>query len=77
LKSIQIDIEKIMNYKPDEIDRLIALLKDEDWEVRKEAAEALGKIGDPRALPELERLARENSDASEKAREAIEKIKAR
>ena len=36
-----------------EVERLIANLKDNDWLVRREAAEALGKLGDKRAVTPL------------------------
>ena len=36
------------------IDNLIEALNDQNLEVRKSAAKALGRIGDPRAIPALE-----------------------
>jgi hypothetical protein len=36
-----------------EVERLIAKLKDKDWFVRREAAEALGELGDKRAVEPL------------------------
>jgi len=52
--------------------------------VRWRAADALGKIGDARALPELERIAREDTgetwsgySVAEAAREAIARIRQR
>jgi HEAT repeat protein len=61
---------------------LIAALKDEDSKVRERAAIALGHIGDSRALPELERLAREDQGKTswgmkvkDVATRAIEEIK--
>jgi len=35
------------------VEPLIAALKDAEWRVREAAAEALGKIGDPRAVEPL------------------------
>ena len=45
-------------------DALIAVLGDDDEDTRYSAAEALGYIGSPRALPELERLAKSDEDTS-------------
>jgi HEAT repeat protein len=47
--------------------------------VRLRSADALGDIGDPRALPELERLARgdPNESVATVAREAIARIRKR
>ena len=38
------------------VEPLVAMLKYEDWSVRKAAAEALEKIGDPQAVAALEAL---------------------
>jgi len=63
---------------------LDAALRDPDWYVCKGAAVALGEIGDARALPELERIAREDTgetwsgySVAEAAREAIARIRQR
>ncbi len=60
---------------------LLVLLKDSNVLVREQAAWALGEIGEPRALPDLERVAKKDknwlvlpSKAAKVAREAIEKI---
>jgi HEAT repeat protein len=47
--------------------------------VRRRAAEALGEIGDERALPELERVAKKDKDSDVRmaAREAMERIRQR
>lgn len=45
-------------------DALIAALREGDADTRFSAAEALGHIGSPRALPELERLATSDEDTS-------------
>ena len=52
------------------------LTTDEDHEARRQAAEALGRIGEPSALPALER-AEQSSDPylSQAAREAIARIR--
>jgi HEAT repeat protein len=52
------------------------LTTDEDHEARRQAAQALGHIGEPSALPALER-AEHSSDPylSQAAREAIARIK--
>ncbi len=60
------------------IDALLAALRDPNPEVRLSAARGLGKIGDGRALPELERVAREDwGDIASVARQAIEQIRQR
>jgi HEAT repeat protein len=63
---------------------LIGALKDQSVEVRFWAAFALGQLGDPRAVPELERLAASDQAAlpgygavSAEATEAIQNIQAR
>lgn len=51
---------------------------DEDAMVRKNAAVALGKIGDKRAIPTLtEALKDKNEDVRQAAREALKKIKSK
>ncbi|MGQ9494227.1 MAG: HEAT repeat domain-containing protein, partial [Anaerolineae bacterium] len=64
---------------PRAVDGLLAALHDETGWVRYQAAVALGKIRDPRAVPKLERLAREDPDArvAEAAWEAIARIQQR
>ena len=59
-------------------------LRDSDAHVRRQAAWALGEIGDALALPELERVAREDTGVTpwgrrvaDMAREAAEKIQGR
>ena len=65
------------------VESLIALLHDTDEWVRGRAAVALGRIGNVRAVAELERVAREDSSRSwwgrvaDAAQEAAEKIKKR
>lgn len=46
-----------------EIQRLIQELGDEDWEVRRDAAKALGKIGDARAVEPLIQVLRKEAQA--------------
>ncbi|MBI1922712.1 HEAT repeat domain-containing protein [Candidatus Poribacteria bacterium] len=55
---------------------LIPMLKDTAASVRRHAASELGTIGDERALPELERVATEDSDNSVRlaANSALERI---
>ena len=54
---------------------LIARLADESWSVRKAAAEALGEIGDPRAVrPLQERLLDEDQLVREAAQKALTKM---
>ena len=54
---------------------LIEALGDEDWDVRREAAWALGEIGDARAVPSLiEALRDEDWRVREAAVEALEGI---
>jgi hypothetical protein len=63
------------------INPLVDALRDREADVRWRAAEALGNIGSPQALPELERVAREDDAISEwgkvtdAAQEAIRKVK--
>lgn len=45
-----------------DVERLLPMLTDEDWEVRRAAARALGNIGDSRAIVPL----KEMSDDKEK-----------
>jgi HEAT repeat protein len=63
------------------VNPLIPLLKHHNDYFREMAAEALGEIGDPRALPELERVAREDScslrNVRSAAERAVKKIQAR
>jgi len=60
------------------VEPLIAALHHPDIRVRLSAAHGLGKIGDGRALPELERVAREDwGDIASVARQAIEQIRQR
>jgi PBS lyase HEAT-like repeat. len=40
------------------VDPLIETLEDEDWRVRGAAAWSLGNLGDEKAIPALEKLAR-------------------
>ncbi|MEO0160809.1 MAG: HEAT repeat domain-containing protein [candidate division WOR-3 bacterium] len=59
----------------DASERFIADLKDEDSYVRRYAAEALGKIGDNRAVePLIAALKDEDSDVRRYAEEALKKI---
>ena len=57
------------------VEPLIARLSDGDSKVRRMAASALGKLRDERALPELERVAREDPEAAENATKAIASIR--
>lgn len=55
---------------------LIAMLTREDARIRGDLADLLGKIGDPRALPQLERLTKDpDPDVADAAKEAIENIR--
>jgi HEAT repeat protein len=58
---------------------LIAALASPDTNTRLHAARILGSVGDARALPELNRLAREETDPKVKdaARRAAEKVRGR
>jgi HEAT repeat protein len=62
------------------VPRLIELLADKEWVVREFAINALGRIGDDRALPALEKIAASQSQDTEQwplstyAREAIDEI---
>jgi HEAT repeat protein/CheY-like chemotaxis protein len=67
--------------EPHVVDALVAALQDTDAEVAESAAYALGFIGDVRAVPHLERVAREDTrqgrfgrSVAEAARFAIERI---
>jgi len=53
---------------------LLAALEDQDWQVRKAAAEALGKIGDGRAVAPLVAALHEGGVVSIAATEALGKI---
>jgi hypothetical protein len=66
------------------VELLITALGNPDRKVRWGAAEALGRIGDPQALPELERVAREDTGVTwwdghvaDAAREAARRIRER
>ncbi len=60
------------------VEPLIAALRHPDIGVRLSAAHGLGNIGDGRALPELERVAREDwGEIAGVARQAIEQIRQR
>jgi HEAT repeat protein len=57
------------------VDSLIMSLKNPDWYIRWGAADALGKIGDKRALEPLTRIKDDDDDDVRRAvNEAIEKI---
>jgi len=59
----------------DKVEELIRKLRDKVWYVREAAAEALGKIGDLRAVePLIKALRDEYSRVREAAAEALEKI---
>ncbi len=59
------------------VDPLISALGDHSASVRERAAEALGKIGDPRARPALEKAARNDPDSAVRAgaAAALEKLR--
>lgn len=64
------DVEKMQAYK--DIEGLIRALKDEDEDIRYWVAEALGKIGDNRAVgPLIEALKDENSYVRYRAAKAL------
>ena len=44
------------------VESLIATLKDREWKVRGVAIFVLGQLGDTRAIPELERVTKEDSN---------------
>lgn len=48
---------------PGIVDALITALDDRDLELRWHAVRALADMGDPRAIPSLEQLAKRDSDA--------------
>jgi alkyl hydroperoxide reductase subunit AhpF len=57
------------------VDHLISLTSHEDAGLRGDTAELLGNIGDPRAIPALERLQNDpDGDVREAAAEALEKL---
>lgn len=56
----------------DEVDDMIAELKNSEEDVREEAAERLGQLGDPRAVPPLIQALRDSEDdVVEKAAESL------
>jgi HEAT repeat protein len=60
---------------PAAVEELIGTLWDDDDRVRLKAAWALGRIGDPRAIPSLRRLYRmEREETQEIIKEALEAI---
>ncbi len=62
--------------RADEVADLIEKLKDSDPKVRVQAAWALGKIGDARAVEPLSAALKDShEDVREEAAEALEKIK--
>lgn len=59
----------------DEVDNMIVNLKNGDEEIREEAAQRLGQLGDPRAVPPLIQALRDEEDeVVEKAAEALGQI---
>jgi hypothetical protein len=63
------------------VEPLIGALRDEDWDVRYRAAEALGQLGDRRVLPALKARARiiggdADPDVQEACQKAIAQIEA-
>ena len=58
------------------VPQLIELLSHEDGRIRGDIADLLGKIGDPRAIPHLERLAADpDPDVMEASAEALEMLR--
>ncbi len=58
-----------------EIDQQVALLRHAKWSVRMQAAEALGKLGDKRAVaPLLETLNDRHEDVRPAAKTALRKL---
>ena len=55
-------IEAIVRFGPTVVDRLIEQLKQEDFETRNAAVVALGRIGDPSAVPALVSLLEEEPE---------------
>jgi len=51
-----------------DIERLLPLLEDKDWEVRRAAARALGNLGDPWAIGPLKNIA---DDKEQKVKNAV------
>ncbi len=69
------DWEAIVNLGLPAVDPLIAALKGSNRDVRRAAAEALGKLGDKRAAdPLIATLKGSNTDVLKAAAEALEKI---
>jgi CBS domain-containing protein len=57
---------------------LLAVLETPDAPLRGDTADLLGRIGDPRACPELESLSNDpNEDVAEAAHDALEEIRSR
>ena len=73
------DIEKGLAKADEKLVKIIQKGKvDEDAMIRKNAAMALAKIGDKRAIPALtEALKDKNEDVRQAAREALKKIKSK
>jgi len=58
------------------VPQLIALLSHEDARIRGDIADLLGKIGDPRAIPQMERLTTDpDPDVADAATEALELLR--
>ena len=76
LVGIKMDIENTMDKMQrmgasKDVKRLINVLKDEEWDVREKAAEALGEIGDAMAVESLiEALKDENMGVQKDAKKA-------
>jgi HEAT repeat protein len=67
--------EALVKIGPPSIEPSLKALRDENGDVRKSAAEALGKIGDKRAIePLIKALGDENGDVRESAAEVLGKI---